>query len=108
MSGARGERSSEVVSTPSGRFDFWVATLNAVTTAVAFVMAILTLPKSGPFCIENCVGVILLFVVFSIAYGLDVEYRFEVAAIGVDWTVVIVIGTLLAFAYRQEANGPQR
>ena len=42
----------------------------------------------------------LLFAGLSIAYGFDVEYRFEVAAIAVDWTVVIVTGALLAYAYR--------
>jgi hypothetical protein len=85
----------------------------------------LTPPKGGPFCVENCVGysytdisayivlvggfalVILLFVVFSIAYGFDVEYRFEVAAIAVDWTVIIVVGTLLALAYWSDTNNPQ-
>ena len=48
--------------------------------------------------------VIQLFVVFWIPYGLKVEYRFEVAAITVDWTVLIVTGTLLAFAYRQRGE----
>lgn len=48
----------------------------------------------------------LLFLVLSFAYGLDVEYRFEVAAITVDWTVLIVVGTLLAFAYRRGASEP--
>jgi hypothetical protein len=48
----------------------------------------------------------LLFLVISFAYGLDVEYRFEVAAITVDWTVLIVVGTLLAFAYRRGASEP--
>jgi hypothetical protein len=56
MSDARREWSSAVVTTWSGRFDFWVATLTAVTTAVTFVLAILTPPKGGPFCIDNCVG----------------------------------------------------
>ena len=223
-------------------FDFWVATLTAVMTGVTFFLAILTLPKSGPLCLENCVEypytaiaayiprdflwiypallpaplfvmllsglhgkaavdrqrfsrqglafgliaatlltadyfiqlrviqpavlkgefdglapltqynphgvfialeeagylfmgvaflfaglavpvrkglyratrrvfvsgftvVILLFVVFSTAYGMDVEYRFEIAAISVDWTVLMVAGTVLALAYRSEMTG---
>jgi len=37
-----------------------------------------------------------------------VEYRFEVAAIAVDWTVIIVAGTLLGLADRSDTNNPQR
>lgn len=45
------------------------------------------------------------FVVLSAAYGFDVEYRFEVAVITIDWTVLIVAGALLAFAYRTGSRG---
>ena len=38
------------------------------------------------------------FVTLSIAYGFDVEHRFEIAVITIDWTVLIVAGALLAFA----------
>lgn len=226
----------------SARFDFWVALLTALTTAISFLIAILTPPKSGPFCLDNCVGypytdiaayiprdflwmysallpaplfvmmvsglhehaaidrkrfsrlaiafsaiaatlvsadyfiqlrviqpailkgeldglaplsqynphgvfialeeagylfmaitflfaglavtagdrlhrairwvfgigfaaVVLLFVALSIAYGFDVEYRFEVAAITVDWTVLIVAGALLARTYARHVDG---
>ena len=41
----------------------------------------------------------------DIVYGLEVEYRFEVAATTVDWAVRIVPGALLAVAYRREVNG---
>jgi len=44
------------------------------------------------------------FVVLSLAYGYDVEYRFEVAAIAVDWVVLIVAATLLAVLYRPRAE----
>jgi hypothetical protein len=37
------------------RFDLIVAILTAVTTSLAFVVAILTPPKSGPFCTAGCV-----------------------------------------------------
>ncbi|MNC84496.1 hypothetical protein D3C83_00520 [compost metagenome] len=40
------------------------------------------------------------FVALSGVYGFDVEYRFEVAAITIDWTVLIVVGALLAIADR--------
>ena len=45
------------------------------------------------------------FVALSAMYGLDVDYRFEVVAISVDWTVLIVAGTLLAIAYRTHGGG---
>lgn len=225
--------------TASPRFDFWVAVLTALVTAAAFVAAVLTLPKSGPFCVQNCVGypytdiaayipgdfvwmypallpaplfvilltgvheraarrrfsglavsfslmaatlltadyfiqlrviqpailkreldglapltqynphgifialedagyllmgvaflfaalalpagdrlyrgvrgvflcgsaaVIVMFMGSAIAYGYDLEYRFEVAAITVDWTVLVLVGALLAVAYRREAH----
>lgn len=51
---------------------------------------------------------VILLLWFSVAYGLDVEYRCEVAAITVDRTLLIVPGTLLAFAFRSEANKPQQ
>ena len=37
------------------QLDFVVAILTAVTTSVAFVVAILTPPKGGPFCTAECV-----------------------------------------------------
>jgi hypothetical protein len=226
------------------RFDFWIALLTAFTTAFSFLLAVLTPPKAGPFCVENCVGypytdiasyisrdflwmypallpapffvmvvsglhdhaaidrkrfsrlaiafsaiaatlptadyfiqlrviqpailkgeldglaplsqynphgvfialeeagylamgvaflfaalavpardrphrgvrwvfgtgfaaIVLLFVAISIAYGFDVEYRFEVAAITVDWTVLIVTGALLARTYARQVDGPR-
>ena len=227
------------------RFGFWVSTLTALITAGTFVVAVLTPPKSGPFCVENCLGypytdfvayiprdflwmypalfvaplfVVLLaamheralpgrrhfsriamafgimaattltadyfiqlrfvqpavlkgeldglapwtqynphgvfialeeagyalmgaaflfaglalstetrlvrtvriifltgfasvttaFVALSGMYGFDVEYRFEVAAITIDWTVLIVTGTLLAIALRTQSRGSSR
>jgi hypothetical protein len=52
------------------------------------------------------------FVILSVVYGFDLEYRFEVAAITVDWTVVILTSILLAVAHRRDigrssAVGPQ-
>jgi hypothetical protein len=49
--------------------------------------------------------VVTTFVALSAAYGFDVEYRFEVAAISVDWTVLIAAGALLAMAYRTQSRG---
>jgi hypothetical protein len=50
-------------------------------------------------------AIVLLFVALSVAYGFEVEYRFEVAAITVDWTVLIVTGALLARTYGRQVNG---
>jgi hypothetical protein len=45
-------------------------------------------------------SVVTTFVALSGMHGFDVEYRFEVAAISIDWTVLIAAGALLAIAYR--------
>jgi hypothetical protein len=37
---------------------------------------------------------------------MDLEYRFEVAAITVDWTVLIVVSTLLAIVYARSVQPP--
>ena len=50
------------------------------------------------------VSVITAFVALSVVYGFDVQYRFEVAAITIDWTVLIVAGALLAIAYRTRSE----
>lgn len=76
--------------------------------AVAFAFAGAALPaRQASLCvirrvfIGGAATVVLLFVGMSIAYGFDIEYRFEVAVISVDWTVLIVTGALLARAYRR-------
>jgi hypothetical protein len=38
------------------RLGFWAAVLTAAVTALAFALAITTLPVSGPSCTANCVG----------------------------------------------------
>ena len=58
--------------------------------------------------IAGCAAIVLLFAAFSIAYGFEVEYRFEVAAITIDWTVLIVAGALLARIYRLEPLAPHQ
>ncbi|MGE3507715.1 MAG: hypothetical protein AB7N65_02385 [Vicinamibacterales bacterium] len=81
--------------------------------AVAFLFAGLTLPKEGRLeralrliLIGGFVAVAVLFVVFSVVYGMELEYRFEVAAITVDWTVLIVASTLLASVYARSGQPP--
>ena len=40
----------------AARLGSWAATLLAISAAVAFVMAITTPPRSGPFCTGSCIG----------------------------------------------------
>jgi hypothetical protein len=47
----------------------------------------------------------MAFVALSVVYGFNVEYRFEVAAFTIDWTILVVAGALLAFAYRAVIEG---
>ena len=75
--------------------------------AVAFGFAGAALSKQGRWVLAarrmflaGCWTVLLLFAAMSSAYGFDVEYRFEVAAISVDWIVLMATGLLLALAYR--------
>ena len=80
--------------------------------AVAFAFAAAALPAHNALLrvvrrtfMGGASSVLLLLVGLSIAYGFDIEYRFEVAAISVDWTVLIVTGTLLALYYRRSPDG---
>ena len=79
--------------------------------AVSFAFAAAALPARQVLLrvirrvfVGGAVAVLLLFVGLSIAYGFDIEYRFEVAAISVDWIVLIVTGTLFAYAYRSPSG----
>ena len=38
-------------------------------------------------------------------FGLDLEYRFEVAIITVAWTALVVLGVMLALFFRLQASG---
>ena len=43
---------------------------------------------------------------YAVAYRADLDYRFAVVAIAVDWLVLIIAGALLAVAARRDAPGP--
>jgi hypothetical protein len=43
-------------------------------------------------------------VAFSLYFGLNLEYRFEVAVLTIDWAVLIVAGVLLSILFRREAR----
>ena len=47
------------------------------------------------------VMMIVTFLYFSLRYGIQREYRFEVAAITINWTALIVLGILLALFFRK-------
>jgi hypothetical protein len=40
----------------------------------------------------------------SMHYGINLEYRFEVTAITINWTTLVVAGTLLSFWFRRGAQ----
>lgn len=44
------------------------------------------------------------FLLYHLIYGYNLEYRFEVFVIAVDWTTLIVAGVLLALFFRQIRN----
>jgi hypothetical protein len=46
----------ENLEQPPGRLSLWAAILTAVMAAVSLGMAIMTLPRSGPYCQSDCVG----------------------------------------------------
>jgi len=50
--------------------------------------------------------VVLSSVLLAVQYGRDLDYRFEVLAIGVDWLALIVAGALLAIGFRQDVIAP--
>jgi hypothetical protein len=74
---------------------------------IAFLFAGLTLQTDGrvlravwSIFFLGFASVVTTFVALSAVYGFSVEYRFEVAAISIDWAVLTTAGALLAMAYR--------
>ncbi|MEW6182500.1 MAG: hypothetical protein AB1500_04885 [Bacillota bacterium] len=51
--------------------------------------------------IAGFVLAVLSFAAYSVAYGVQREYRFEVAVIAIDWTVLIVSGILLGAWFKR-------
>jgi hypothetical protein len=70
----------------------------ALTTDSRVLRAVRLVFLLGFACVTSA------FVALSVVYGFGVEYRFEVAAITIDWTVLIVAGALLAIAYRTRSR----
>jgi len=42
------------------------------------------------------------FIYYTVKFGLDRDYRFEVAAISINWTAAIVLGILFSIFYRRK------
>jgi hypothetical protein len=49
---------------------------------------------------------VVVFVGTWLAFGLDLQYRFEVAIISIDWITLIAAGTMLAFVFAKSAGVP--
>jgi hypothetical protein len=49
--------------------------------------------------------ILLSFIYYTIQFGLDRSYRFEVAAITVDWFTAIVLGILISINYKKRIRG---
>jgi hypothetical protein len=47
---------------------------------------------------------IFAFVFYSIQFGLDRDYRYEVATISINWLVTILIGILIGVFFKREMN----
>ena len=47
---------------------------------------------------------VFAFVFYSISFGLDRDYRFEVAAITINWVVTILVGILIGIFFKREMN----
>ncbi len=45
------------------------------------------------------------FVVYSIQYGLNRDYRYEVASLSINWTVCILAGILMSIYYKRNLTG---
>jgi hypothetical protein len=52
--------------------------------------------------IVSFILMIITFITISLKYGINREYRFEVAAITIDWTTLIIEGILLSILFRRE------
>jgi len=46
--------------------------------------------------------ILLFFLYYAFRYGMERSYRFEVAAIGVDWMALIVVGILAALFFKNK------
>jgi hypothetical protein len=58
--------------------------------------------------IASCAAAIAALVVMSLAYGADLEYRFEVAVLSIDWSVLVVAGVMLSVLFQRAETQTRR
>jgi len=80
-----------------------------ITMSISFLFLAFVFPRGTR--LEKAVRIILLtafplivlaFVLYTIRYGIDRSYRFEVVAISVNWLVTISTGILLSIYFRKK------
>jgi hypothetical protein len=65
---------------------------------------ILTLRAAGPSGFTLAIGTLIIL---SLLYGHDLEYRFEVAVISIDWLVLIISGILVSIVFNRAGRAEQ-
>lgn len=87
--------------------------LGYITLSLAFLFLAPVFPTSpGPgiwlqwILILQFIFTAAFFVWYAVEYGIDRSYRFEVAAIGINWLTVIIVGVLSAISFRRQRSHP--
>jgi len=52
------------------------------------------------FCL-NFLLTIIAFILYSVIYGIHLEYRFEVASLSINWLTLIIAGILLSVVFKR-------
>ena len=101
----KGETDGIVLLTQYNPHGIFIALENAAYLVLSFAFLLLAFVFTGTIAIEKALrwlfisGFVLatgLFITLTSVYGNNLEYRFEVAVLTIDWTVLIVAGILLA------------
>jgi hypothetical protein len=80
---------------------FFMMSLSMICMAPVFVGKTRT-EKAIRWLFSACfVLTSIAFILYSIFYGIQREYRFEVAAISINWLTLIVSGILLSIVFRR-------
>ena len=53
--------------------------------------------------ISQLIITVMAFIFYSIKFGIDRSYLFEVATISINWLVLMIIGTMIGLYYRKRA-----
>ncbi len=61
----------------------------------------------GRILVISGVAVIGVLVTMALVFGKDLEYRFEVVALSIDWVVLVVSGVLLAVVFKRLMRASQ-